>query len=552
MIAKIAHLEPLWAFEKSPSNGHPQNVDYGSKQPPTAFPTRLNLSSVIQKSNPRISGDEDAVSQDTASRFGSALPTPSPTPTIQDTVAKTIELRKDHVKVTPPALALQPRRPQMRCKLAPHEPHIVEPHLPINGSTKRVTHSSSSSSSASSGNGQTSSGSQKLVLSPSGLNQSGTIANDSNPNLSTNFKSSGTFFGLGGSIHEGEDEISENLSDEQLFRELLAHSIAEYELDLPLCCECAPAYFSNLQLQVEDVDREILDMETFLASFPTPYRVLTNLSQYNSEMEQLQQEYDKLVVDFDQILLKSGQQQQAIETCDIRDMELQVLKDDYWKRYCRFKHEDMCQQDVYGTVKARLMDKTKYLEMLRTSCGLNDAFNISFSGHYALINGLRLGLKSPTLKSTVDWDEISAAFGFLSFLFVKLGTALSHNWQTAKYRIRSDGSFSTVIQPKEGVVHNLFVDKESSWSLLRFRDQNSFDKAFEVFVRCFDEVSSPIFKREPQFKMPFPITLDPLSMGGLPVVTSRNNPEQWTHFAKQLAINIKTVLKWLVAQGNVK
>jgi beclin 1 len=379
-------------------------------------------------------------------------------------------------------------------------------------------------------------------------------------------KPSSKWFGEDGLVwdEDGElekkdpDQLGESMSDEQLFRELLAHTIAEFELELPLCCECAQAYMNRILIQLEDTEKDILSMEAFLESFPSEDKLKQHFDDHDNSMVLLDREFDCLQKDFDRLLIRSAQQQQQIMRYDQRTEELRDLKEDFWHRYAQFRYEDTCQRDLHGTVKARLDHKTRHLEMLRTSCGLNDFFSISFQGHFATINGLRLGLKSPSLKSTVDWDEISAAFGYLAFLVVKIGTALGHIWTQARFRVRVDGSFSTVIEHNQkgssagGSVLNLHLDKESSWTLLRFRDLSSFDRGFEGFLRSIIDISSLISARDSEFMLPYPLTSDPLTIGGSPLASSRANPEAWTHLAKQLSIDIKTILQWMVSAGIVR
>ena len=445
---------------------------------------------------------------------------------------------------------LQPRRPKEKVKLAPHEPHVVDVPVSIGGSLKRSGLSTPNASQYAANYNSNNAGLatlERMTPPPTTLSESSAL---STPKTKLRL----SLFGIEGTNtpdkEDSQTALIEQMSDDQLFRELIAHTAAEYQLDVPLCCECAPLYYTRLQLDLEDAEVEIAEMERQLLLFPSTDALELRSAQFEAEIQQLQKAFEQLETDFDELVIRNGQVMEQSEVYEARTLDLQSLKDDYWSRYSRFKHEDMCQRDLHGTVTARLADREKQLEWLRKCCGLNDIFNIAFTGHYATINGLRLGLRSPTLKSAVDWDEVSAAFGFLLLLFGKLGTALSHNWQAGSYRIRLDGSFSGLYRPN-GEAFNLFLDKES-WSLLRFRDQSAFDRGFEAFVLCVIEVSSIIYKRDPEFHLPYPLKSQPLSIGGQEMISSRSYPEKWTHLAKLLASDIKTILKWLVSHGLVK
>lgn len=452
-------------------------------------------------------------------------------------------------------MTLQPRRPKTRLKLAPHEPLPVDHGPPPNGSIRRTALNNGQQVPASTAR----SGSHKLTTS--------TAANQKNPqNFPNSPSNSGTASPGPGSeklnklpsFFDGEDttkpDATNDSSNEFLLRELIGHTVAEYSMDLPLCCECAPIYYSNLQLELEDVDSELQEMQNFFGAFPSSEELSARVATLDAEMTSINAHLDRLQLEYDVLILKTSQQESELEKVDSRTCELQKLRDDYWNRYMRFKHENSCLQDWRGTVSARLMEKTNYLERLRTSCGLNEVFHITYNGHYATINGLRLGLRSPTRKSAVDWDEVSASFGFLAFLLIKLGTAIGHTWKTARICPRLDGSFTNMYIPKDETHHPLYVDKEGSWSLLRFRDQASFDKAFEAFLQCFQDVASHAYQRDPDFYLPFAVvtTNAATTIAGYPICPSRSDPEKWTHQVKQVAINIKTLLKWLIHQGNVK
>lgn len=486
-----------------------------------------------------------------SARFGSALPAPSIASDFVEISAQDSPSRKVYVTTTTPAMTLQPRRPKTRLKLTPHEPLAVEHGPPPNGSIRRATLSNGQQVPASG----TRSGSHKLSTVTATATKH-LQSSPSNPGISTPSPGSEKFSKAAAFFGEELPKMDAALdgSNDFLFRELLGHTIAEYSMDLPLCCECAPLYYANLQLELEDVDSELAEMQTLIASFPSSKELSTRVETVDAEMTSMRTNLDQLQLEYDVLLLKASQQAIEIEKSDSRTTELQQLKDDFWNRYMRYKHEDLCLQDWRGTVVARLTEKTNYLERLRTSCGLNEVFHISYHGHYATINGLRLGLRSPTLKSAVDWDEISASFGFLAFLLTKLGTAIGHTWATARIRPRLDGSFTHMYLPKDDSQHPLFVDKEGGWSLFRFRDQSAFDKAFETFCQCFGEVATLAKRRDPEFYLPFAVisTSSATTIGGQPICPSRSDPEKWTHQVKQIAINIKTLLKWLVHQGNVK
>lgn len=527
-----------------------------TKALPLIYPSRSQTSTSSSRNYSKSTIEEEGQTGEILNKFNNALPAASGGNEAPESLAKNRVNRKAYLSSTTPAMTLQPRRPKTRHKLSPHEPLSVDHAPPSNGTLRRFSNVPAPAPSVSSGR----TGSQKLSTAANMKSQI-TAPQPRSPGPSVGsekIRRSPSFF-EDESLSKDSDEASKNeTSDDFLFRELVAHTVAEYDVELPLCCECAPLYYSHLQLSLEDVDEQIEELENFISTFPTTEELERLSIGFEKDIKEVTTQLKELETEYDRLVIESALQQKEANLCEKRTLQLQRLKDDYWNRYTRYKHEHVWLQDWRGTVQARLSQKTKYLERLRTSCGLNEVFHISYEGHYATINGLRLGLRSPTLKSSVDWDEISAAFGFLAFLLIKLGTAIGHNWKKSKmWCPRLDGSFTSMFSPSDTSNHlPLFVDKEGSWALLRFRDQSSFDKGFEAFLKCFFEVSSHAFQRDPTFGLPYPVTIDEssksLHVGGKPIVSSRSDPEQWTKMVKKVAINIKSLLKWLVHAGNVK
>lgn len=326
LILSSTPLEPLWASEKSSVPSPLSVTDFGSRQPPTAYPSKLNPPIIALKALPRPNGDEDPLSQGPASKFGAALPSATPSPLASDGPSKTSIIRKDYIKVTPPALALQPRRPKTRTKLPPHEPHSWESNALINSSAKRPTPTPTNPSQIPTQNAA--SGSQKLPLSDSPLPNATDSPTSTSQKMTNHAVSS--LFGLSSSLTEEED-ASENFTDEQLFRELVAHTVAEYDLELPLCCECAPSFYANLQLQYEDMDREIEEMEKILTSLPVESQLAEETEKLNVEIQDLQSKFTDLASEFDRMVVETALKQEAVEKCEIWATELTSLKEDYWK-----------------------------------------------------------------------------------------------------------------------------------------------------------------------------------------------------------------------------
>ena len=78
-------------------------------------------------------------------------------------------------------------------------------------------------------------------------------------------------------------------------------------------------------------------------------------------------------------------------------------------------------------------------------------FSIWHSGHFATINGFRLG-RLPSVP--VEWDEINAAYGHTAFLLVSLAKAVDLTFQ--RYQIVPYANYSYVKSLSDGKTYPLY------------------------------------------------------------------------------------------------
>jgi beclin 1 len=192
------------------------------------------------------------------------------------------------------------------------------------------------------------------------------------------------------------------------------------------------------------------------------------------------------------------------------------------------------------TVSSRLARATVALaradarvgELVSTSV-YNDAFYIWHAGHFATINGHRLG-RLPS--QPVEWRELNAAFGAAAAAVASVRLALGARFRDGR-RLLGGGSYALVTDSSG---HEMELYGSSELSLSRLFWYRRFDNGLVAFLQCIADLEAHCQAIDPQFKLPYAIKGD--KVGELSIKTRLGNDESWTRALKFLA----TDLKWLI------
>ena len=98
---------------------------------------------------------------------------------------------------------------------------------------------------------------------------------------------------------------------------------------------------------------------------------------------------------------------------ELKDLELESLRmDDYEELFfCDandFYYAIENLSHKHAAVRQKIREASSHLEIMKRTNVFDDAFHISYDGHFGTINGLRLGKLASV---NVDWEEINAGFG---------------------------------------------------------------------------------------------------------------------------------------------
>ncbi|KAG5461435.1 MAG: autophagy protein Apg6-domain-containing protein, partial [Olpidium bornovanus] len=297
-------------------------------------------------------------------------------------------------------------------------------------------------------------------------------------------------------LDTGEDKPARSsLSYRLKVTDRLLASASATEVQHPMCEECAETLLQIMNERVEEMSEEKDAYEAFLAEHagdaPTEederqlereiveleakekdaIRAIKDIerqrSQLQEEMRLLAREEEEL----DQLTDKLGQQPPPQCCPDFRCIRLQRFRDERDGVNLKYDHD------------ARLLGKLQ-----RTNV-YNDAFRIGHDGHFATINGLRLG-RLP--GQNVDWNEINAAYG-------------------------------------SGDLHigRLFLNRR-------------FDNAMVAFLNCLKQLGDYAEEADPSAKLPYSINKE--RIGDVSIRLQFNNDEAWTKALKYTLTNTKVRL----------
>lgn len=319
---------------------------------------------------------------------------------------------------------------------------------------------------------------------------------------------------------------------------LVAQATIETEIDFPLCVECSHDVLDDLEDEEYELDSQIEAYEQELAFTSHPYFETEDFAEEVPLLE-------RKIVDrgHDMQLM----QQKIVETVagthalKTTERELILNKAEYWRQF--EIHAADREAMLENTISAhnRLTHATKWLDMIRASHVVNDAFPVSVDLHLGSIGGLRLG-RLPS--APVDWPEISAAFGLVVQLLHEL--ALRASFAFSKYRLVLDGSFSGIQRAHNNTTLPLHSDGDIS--LVRLVQFKSINDAVAALTECIAELAAHLKGQYPSFLLPFTIIKD--LVAGVSIKRAWNSTgASWSTALRSLLANLKYMLAFEAKNG---
>lgn len=222
---------------------------------------------------------------------------------------------------------------------------------------------------------------------------------------------------------EDDDPKSREMERITRLHEILS---SRSDIDHPVCVECTEILVEELQkkLEIANKDREsyVGYLKEMQAEAPTDEELkateesLKNTRKSEAEALDLLKNLEK----------EKAQLNEQILRLEDESRQLDAEEERFWRDRNSFAMRLTDFQDERDSINSKFDHDSHLLEKLSRSNVYNDTFCISFDGHFATINSLRLGRLS---NRPVDWPEINAAWGHALLLVVTVANRLGYKFE---------------------------------------------------------------------------------------------------------------------------
>lgn len=217
-------------------------------------------------------------------------------------------------------------------------------------------------------------------------------------------------------------------------------------------------------------------------------------------------------------------------------IQLHSLEELYWNAYGQLssEREQFNQEQVSLNLSSTYA--TEFLKKIQQTYILNDVFHIWSNGHFATINGLKLG-RLPS--QPVDWIDINAAWGMIAMLLTQLSQIMKYQFKN--YEILPLGNQSKVVSISEDKAqYELYGDH-----LFHIFWAHRYDKAMQGILDCVNQLMKHIKDQDPTFIFPYIVTKEHLKL-------QFNTDDKWTKAIKYMLINLKFIIAWVSRKLTIK
>eukprot|EP01130_Rhizamoeba_saxonica_P000602 TRINITY_DN10565_c0_g1_i1.p1 TRINITY_DN10565_c0_g1~~TRINITY_DN10565_c0_g1_i1.p1 ORF type:complete len:473 (+),score=88.64 TRINITY_DN10565_c0_g1_i1:38-1456(+) len=327
-----------------------------------------------------------------------------------------------------------------------------------------------------------------------------------------------------------EEDVQKEMSidiPEKLIIKLIDLISDRYAIDFPLCLECAKNEIENLTEELEYIEGDIKTYESYL-------RNITDVDE--DDLDEIERQIAEMEIEEKELLEMINEAESRKSSLDDQlgklnesEINLNSLDQEYWELYATVKSEKDQLEEERESFASQMEWQENRLEKCRKTYFLNDAFHIWHFGHFATLNGYRLGRLS---SQNVDWNEINAAWGMACLLISSIARRLDYSFK--EYIVKPLGNQSK-IEKKRGNTYSLYGSKNT------FRLFNtSYNKGMAAFLACVNELGIHIQSLDSNFRFPYEIVKD--KVNGISI---KEINDQWTKAIKYMFTNIKFIISWL-------
>ncbi|KAF9335436.1 autophagy protein 6 [Podila minutissima] len=311
---------------------------------------------------------------------------------------------------------------------------------------------------------------------------------------------------------------------------------AKSDVDHPLCQECTDMLLDALAKQLRDVSRERDCYIDFLRTVNSNIVGDDEMERLENDIKTIQQDETTSVQALRDIEEQQKKVQDEIALLELESLELDKEEERYWQECNEFQLALQNFHNERDSINLKYDYDSRQLEKLHKTNVYNDTFCIGHDGHFATINGFRLG-RLPTQH--VDWPEINAAWGQTLLLLHTIANKLSFEFKT--YRLVPLGSFSR-IDKIEGDRASYELYGSGEFGFGRMFLNRRFDNAMVAFLNCLQQLGDYAEQQGPRLELPYKINKDRIGDASIKLQFSQD--EIWTKALKYTLTNTKWILAY--------
>lgn len=286
------------------------------------------------------------------------------------------------------------------------------------------------------------------------------------------------------------ESLSQNLRMKaELFDTLTSNSLVNH----PVCSDCGDFLLEMMEQQLKMAESEWNDYNNYLKKLEASDEI-PDVTSLEKELDGLMSEEEKLLSDLESL---KKEEQSIKDTIKVQEDEKVRLKNEdekYWREYTKHRKELISAEDEYRSLECQLNYSKSQLEKLKATNVFNVTFHIWHNGHFATINGFRLG-RLPS--APVDWSEINAAWGQTCLLLSSLARRLNLTFK--RYNLVPYGNHS-YIEVLGEVKKELPLYGSGGF---RFFWDAKFDSGMVAFLDCLQQFKEEVEKGDSGFCLPY-------------------------------------------------
>eukprot|EP00096_Caligus_rogercresseyi_P016831 TRINITY_DN983_c0_g3_i1.p1 TRINITY_DN983_c0_g3~~TRINITY_DN983_c0_g3_i1.p1 ORF type:complete len:426 (+),score=128.62 TRINITY_DN983_c0_g3_i1:90-1367(+) len=318
--------------------------------------------------------------------------------------------------------------------------------------------------------------------------------------------------------------------------------------DHPLCEECADSLLEAMDSRLRSAEEEAQEYQAYLKRLESE----RSSDAGSKSVKELEGEYEALLAE-EASLKEELRSLREEEQSGEKDLEaliqerkaLEKEESSYLREYYSYTRRVLNAEDDYRSLDSQFKYAQSQWETLKKTNVYNATFHIWHIGHFATINGFRLG-RLPSVP--VEWPEINAAWGqtalLLSCLSKKIGLTSFNKYQIVPY-----GSYSYIKVLSDEKELPLY-----GTGGFRMIWDTKFDSGMAAFLDCLSQFISEIEKLGFGFNIPYEVDRekakirDKSSEQFYSIKLQFNSEDSWTKALRYML----TSLKWGLAFVSTK